>query len=443
MSSNVLFRHQEIGAFWLAATTHGLLADEQGLGKTATAITAMDMLALQRVLVLAPAVVVYNWKREIATWSPSRRVQVITKGTGDIWADVDVVITTHDLLRSQLHGKLCSQKWDLVVVDEAHNFRNRTAARTRRLFGLSVHPTVPAIVRSASRCWLLTGTPMPNNPTELWAYLAGIAPQRLPEIGGKPMAWHAFRSRFCTLAQVPYGDGVKITGARNTEDLQQRLRGFMLRRKKADHLQLPPVRWGRIELTGSLGPELRKFEARFAHLKSLGDRLDAMRKDSEWSTWRRLCGEAKVGAAADLLIDELLEEPQKKLVVFAHHTSVIGELSDRLTETRIGHVRITGDTPPAARTRAVEAFQTAPECRVAICNIVAGGVGITLHAAHDAVFIERSYVPGEVEQAAARIHRIGQNESVLVRVLTLAGSVDAHNDDALNLKREMISEVIK
>jgi len=81
--------------------------------------------------------------------------------------------------------------------------------------------------------------------------------------------------------------------------------------------------------------------------------------------------------------------------------------------------------------------------RVALCNIVAGGVGITLTASSDVDFVEQSFVPGEMAQAACRAHRIGQTRPVAVRVLTLANSVDASCGEILARKASMIQEVLK
>ena len=156
-----------------------------------------------------------------------------------------------------------------------------------------------------------------------------------------------------------------------------------------------------------------------------------------------MCGEAKAKAAAALLIDELSTDPARKVVVFAHHASVLDTVLAALRADEIGAVEITGRIGPADRQRAVDAFQRDASVRVACCNIVAGGVGITLTAAHDVVMIEQSYVPGENLQAADRCHRIGQRESVLVRVLVLSGSVDSHVAEALALKRAMLAATVQ
>ncbi len=436
-----LFAHQLVGAAWLLKKRAALLADEQGLGKTATAITALDACDATRVLVVAPSVVAHNWAREIRAWSPTRSVHVLTTGNARVPAGPCVVVTTHDLLRSPLYRRLmAAQGWHVIVVDEAHAFRNRGAARTKRLFGFGQEEG--GLVSRALRVWLLTGTPIPNNPTEWWSYLAGIDSGRLAGANGRPMSWHQWRSRYCALAPIPFGDGWKIVGAKNGPELRQRLDGFMLRRLKADHLDLPPVRWGYVELDAAKSPELRAIEAKLPP-PGTPDYLRALRDSAEFSTWRRLCGEAKAPAAAALLVDELQSDPSRKIVLFAHHTHVLRVIQSALRAEELASVEITGAVPAAQRQRAVDAFQRDPRVRVALCNIVAGGVGVTLTSSHDVVFVEQSYVPGENAQAADRVHRIGQGSSVLVRVLTLAGSADSHVAEILGRKREMIAQSVR
>lgn len=438
----MLFKHQQEGAAWLAARRAAGLWDEQGLGKTATAITAARQLGLKRVLILAPSSVVHNWAREIARWAPGTSVQVVTASSQLVDPSVTWVVTSHGQLLTPTFGRLVENVWDATIVDEAHAFKNPAAKRSRALYGLSAQVNARSIVSRSRRAWLLTGTPMPNNPTELWTGLRGIAPERLYQPGTRvPMSWMQFRARFCTLEAVPFGPGVKVVGARNQPELRERLNGFYLRRMKRDHLDLPPLRWGTVELTpddDSLPAELQDIETSLRGLTG-EELLEALRKRVEFSTWRRLCGLAKAGPAADLLVDELENEPGKKLVVFAHHSEVVDVLCDQLDQ--FGVVRITGDTPAIERQRAVDAFQTGTP-RVAVCNIVAGGVGVTLTAASDVVFVESSFVPGENAQAADRCHRIGQTGSVLARVLSLSGSVDALISEILATKSAMIRSVI-
>lgn len=441
-----LFSHQEWGAEWLAATARGCLWDEQGLGKTATAIQAARFVNAKRILVLCPTVVVHNWRREFQRWAPELAVAVLTSGV-ERPTNTGVTVTTHGLLLNEkLRAVLQRGPWDLVILDEAHGFRNRTAKRVRYFYGGKGKKSVvlPSIIGNAKRVWLLTGTPMPNNPSELWVPLAGLDPQRIAIPGTRvPMSFEQFRERYCLCEFSPHAkDGVKVVGVQRAAELKEKLRSFSLRRLKRDHLDLPAIRWGSVALTATQDSEqLQKAEQRLNRSDDPELNLKlAQEHPVEFSTWRRLCGLAKVQPAIDLLSDELENSPHK-LVVFAHHTEVIEQLRNGLS--RFGVVLITGATSAKGRQANVDTFQTSARVRVAICQIVAGGTGVTLTAASDVVFVECSFVPGENVQAADRVHRIGQSESVTVRVLTLAGSVDELLGEILVRKSAMIREVVK
>lgn len=462
-----LYPHQVAAVEWLVQRRRAGLFDEQGLGKTACAICAADQIITstldplaqsaglaqkQRtpILVVAPTVVVHNWAREFLLWAPHLAVQVITNGRDRVAtpAVAQVVVVTHSLLRTKaIHDQLLTKQWAVCIVDEAHAFKNHRAQRTRALYGYRAHDG-QGVVSRCDYVWLLTGTPMPNNPTELWTHLAALAPERIQkpfnpavELEPRPLLWGEFRKRYCKLAPSNYGDGWKVVGAQNTTELSAKLKGFALRRLKKNVLDLPPIRWGTTVVTGELTAELIRAERKLEHQK-----LEDIRETEHFSTWRRLCGIAKAPAAADMLIDELSNNPDKKVVVFAHHTEVIDYLRAALDEP-FGTVEITGSTPAHTRQTNVALFQDDSQAsrryRVALCNIVAGGLGVTLTAANDVVFVEQSFVPGENAQAADRCHRIGQTGSVLVRCLSLAGSIDELIVEILQRKSQMIREVIK
>jgi len=429
-----------------------MLLDEQGLGKTVTAIEAALRVCHTGVLAVVPTVVAWNWQREFETWAPGWSTQVITAGHMVPSHAVDVVIVTHGLLLNPvIRRALVSRQWSATILDEAHFFRTETAKRVRRFYG-SHRGGVPGdtIIENSLRVWSLTGTPTPNNPSELWTHLRFLAPSRVIGKTGQPMSFKAFRDRYCLTRPTLYG--VKVVGSRNAPELREKLDGFALRRLKANVLDLPAIRFETLTLTPKAIPwELASVEAaiRPAVLAAAKDGLAddattkqayaAMRSASEFSAFRRLCGLAKIGPILELL-DMELEGGLKKVVIFAHHIEVVTRLVGGLQ--KFGAVSITGATSAAARTQAVERFQTDASIRVIVCNIIAGGTGTTLTASSDVVFAELSPVPGENAQAADRCHRIGQTAPVRVRFIALAGSIDEDFTRLLRTKTKMIREVL-
>lgn len=428
-----LYPHQDIGVQWLLNNPRGGLFDEPGLGKTAQVIVAADYLGAKRLLVAAPSAVTHNWKREIGLWSPQRNVQILVTGRDIVDPRATAVIVPHGLvfrpgIKEQLRG------FDASALDESHLFRSPGAKRTQAWFlGRD------AACRRSPVSWPLTGTPTPNDPSEWWAMLAGLAPHRLrrSQADSQLLTYGEFRRRFCLLRPSGYGRGDKVIGAQNVAELRDRLAGFYLRRLEREVLSLPPMRFGTVTLTASpetWPAELRGLDAEMQG-RSPEELLDDAKRSKEYSTWRRLCGVAKAPTAA-MMLDEELNATDGKLVVFCAHTEVV----DIMYGSLLGHgaLRLTGSTPASERQALVDRFQTDPSVRVFVAQIVAGGVGVTLTAANRVVFVEQSFVPGDNAQAAKRCHRIGQKQSVLVRFFSLAGSVDEHTTEALARKTEMI-----
>lgn len=441
------YPHQKTGAEWLAARERAGLFDEQGLGKTITAILAAKRVGARRVTVLAPTVVAWNWLREVRAWA-GRSAHVVSAGATSV-PDEGWVIVTHGMMpRPRVRAALLAQRPSVLIVDESHYFRTPSAQRTRALWGRWENPDAPSIASTARRVWCLTGTPMPNDASELWSTVWGLAPERILTAQGRPLSHAGFRSAFCHTRLTKYGP--KVVGNRNLDVLKRRIEGLFLRRRKSDHLDLPPIRWELVTLAPTHRPdELSELDRELsrdirAACEAAGDPVAAFKtlgQSTKLARYRRLCGLAKADAVAALLRGELEFGALRKVVVFAVHLDVLEALRDTLEP--FGVRVISGATPAVKRSEHVRAFQENPRVRVMLCQLQAGGVGITLTAAFEAVFAELSWVPGDNAQAADRIHRIGQtSESVRVRFVALAETADELVANVLRRKTKMIREVL-
>ncbi len=375
-------------------------------------------------------------------------------------ADADgegVRVISYDRARDPaILNALRSRRWDLLVCDEADLLKNRSAARTRAVLG-ERSDEVGGLVSCAHRAWGLTGTPMPNSVDELWAPLRIFAPDAL---GDPPMSYWTFRKRYCV--EVPIGQGrSKVVGKRHVDDLRSRLAPHVLRRRMDDVLpDLPPMAhedWrlhpgaGAAELAAVIGadPELSAAadallgatlvltESELATL--VGQVLQTMSTDSV-SRLRRHTAAIKARVLAPALVAELAGT-EEKLVVMAWHTEALDTLQDALAP--FGCVRLSGDTRPADRQEAIDAFQTDPGTRVFLGQILAAGAGITLTAAAEMVFAELSWSPRDNAQAARRIRRIGQGRPTRARYPSLAGTIDEAVIRTLRRKTQDIREVIE
>ena len=434
---------QTVGAEWLATRSTALLADEAGLGKTIIAIEAMKIVDPRHVLILCPAVVLWNWTDELHEWWPGQHVQVVSKGNTDLEADARVIVTTHRLLlNAKLRERLFARRPEVVVLDESHFFRGWRTASARHFYGLGGE----GLVDHAERVWAMSATPMPKDASELWTMCNGLWPEQWGQ------TFHQFREHFCRTAWTRYGDNVKVVGNRNVEELRLGLRGKTMRRTKAEVLpELPPVRHHQVQLRpaklpqeisaldGKMRPKAMKAVAEHSDPKAA---FEALGEATDWSRYRLLCGLAKAEAVAELVDLELDSYALDRIVLFAHHREVVFDLFNRLK--RFSPLTITGETSKRCRRDRVRLFQDVTSGhRVMICNLLAGGTGTTLTAAAEVGFVEMSTVPGENVQAADRIRRIGQTRDCRVRFFALAGTVDVVITRLLRRRVQAIKEVLE
>ena len=425
--------YQRAGIAYMVDKPNVLLADEMGLGKTIQAIGLINAdQSISRVLIVCPASLKLNWKREMRKWLARPMSVDIANG---IFPTADAVVINYDILAKH-RDEIDAVSWDLLIVDECHYVKNPSAKRTQQLLGKTERRTRKMLVApiQARRRVFMTGTPIVNRPIELWPLIQSIDPQG---IGSK---FFPYAKRYCAAYQGSYG--WDFTGASNLSELQQRLRAsFMVRRLKADVLtDLPPKRRQVVVLPVDDGAQ-KLVEAEKAVYDCWQQALQSGSSDSaaftELSRLRHDMGIAKVPAAVEFVRDVL--ETEDKLVVFAHHHDVVAAL---VSEFRACAVAVTGETPVSERQLLVDRFQSDPTCRLFVGSIQAAGVGLTLTSAQHVVFVELDWVPGNVTQAEDRCHRIGQTGSVLVQHLVLDGSLDMRMGEIIISKQQTIESAL-
>lgn len=421
----MLYPYQEKGADWLASRSAALLADEMGLGKTPQAIHAAARRCAITVRVLCRAFLRSNWLHEISIHDPAPSART--------W-----VVMSHHEARTQ-----APVPCDLLIVDEAQDLRTPTSALTRAVYGRD-SDRASGWAASAGAVWLLSGTPTPNNPLEIWTHLRALAPDSLPRrADGGPCSYFGFRAiytTFITLPMVP--PRVRITGAKNSDDLRQRFAPFVLRRLARDALNLPPLRFGDLVLEAS-ADGVRQVQVAERDLSA--DALCALigsKVPDDISSLRRLHAMVKAPVLASIVAGEIADDATAKHLIFGWHVDALILARDRLDELGMGPGMITGAVPMAERDAIVSRFNSDPACRVLVLQIAAAGVGLNLTAASGATFLEMSWVPADNMQAAKRLHRIGQTRSVLVRAAMLAGSTDEAVTRSLRQKTAMVRTLI-
>jgi SWI/SNF-related matrix-associated actin-dependent regulator 1 of chromatin subfamily A len=431
-----LFSYQREGAKWLSQRKVALLADEMGVGKTAQAITAADLMGATRVLVLCPAVARLNWLREFTRFSKLTREWIVMRSAQDKVSLLNSVITSYDLA-TRASEKLCGS-WDTLILDEAHYLKSTETKRSLAVWGKQ------GLVRRAERVWALSGTPAPNHAGELWPLLFSF--------GVTPLTYQAFIDRYCNGFDSGFGYQITGTKAERMPELKTMLSSVMLRRRKQDVLaDLPPIFYSRTVVEAGhveIGPEidrLKREERRLADAMALSESSveEAMAAleglAQSLSTLRRYSGLRKVSPVVEMISGELELGLYDKVVIFAIHKDVVAGLRHGLSS--FNPVVVDGGTPIAGKQLAVDAFQTDERVQVFIGNIQAAGTNLTLTAAHHVVIVEEDWVPANNAQAAMRCHRIGQTKPVTVRFVSLATPLDERVASLVERKTRELSKI--
>lgn len=391
----MLYSFQTTGSRWLAEhpDRNAALCDDMGMGKTITASHATGMMhgGIVRVLTIAPASALENWRREYREF-----------GTGGVFAPMSYA----DPRLADVRGA----DWDVVILDEAHYCKNPRSRRSRRAL---------RVAREAGRAWALSGTLMPNYPDELYALFAALWPFALRELEIRSYA--EWVRRFCVVVRSPWGD--KIVGERNADQLAPYLRRVALRRTLDDvALELPPLRVSLHWLSDDRAVDRAVRDAGLdpARLRRQIEGEEAA--DEGVSRLRRLLGELKAPRVARLIAEELEDRRYQKIVVGAYHRSVLDTLERGLS--RFGVCRVDGSTPTRLRQRLVDTFTGDSGFRVFLGQMTAAGVALNLQVAHECAIVEPDWSPGVNVQFVKRIHRIGTGSACRARLFAVPRSLD-------------------
>jgi SNF2 family DNA or RNA helicase len=378
-------------------------------------------------------VAVSNWAREAGRVDPDLQVVTIRSGADRIPLDAGLVIVSYDLMCADaIHHQLASRAWSVVAADEAHYLKSTDAKRTQAFWGTGKYRS-RGIAEMADHVWCLSGTPMPNNVSELYPLLAS----GMPDVIGK-VSEDAFILRYCRC--IPTNYGLKIVGNKpEVSSLLDRMGDRYLRIRKDDVLsELPPMNIVTLPVAGSsLAADVYKLEEEYrAEVEAV---LNGAPMSEHVATLSRMTEMAKAPAAAELALEVV--NSGKRVVVFARHRDVIEYLAGLLEPAGVAVIH--GGVGHKARDKAIADF-TEGDAQVFIGQVQAAGTAITLHGGgkcQDVIAVSADWVPATNAQAYARVHRIGQPGSVLVRVLALENSVDEAVAEALARKTRMIEEI--
>jgi SNF2 family DNA or RNA helicase len=497
-----LYGYQNVGARFLAMHEWALLLDDMGTGKTVQAIKAIELRQLQGqepypALVVCPNSMKRTWVKEFARWYPEARV-VSLDGTRTKKLKIidqvrdggaDVLIVNWEGLRhhSRLAGygsvrlqgckvcepgekreqRLCHKcpkelneiPWRTIIADESHRAKDPNAQQTRALWALRTDDTTLRVCA--------TGTWIANGPQDAWSQLHFCDPKSFP---GKTK----FIDRYLLTNHNPFG-GLEVIGLNplHQAEFESIIDPHMIRRTKAEVLpDLPDKVYSvrEVEMTPKQQKAYDDMVANMVAELESGDHTVALepivvrtrllqfasatgaeiqvtwRKDPETGEDKR--SERVILAEPSNKIDALMEILEdaagKPLVVFAVSTQLINLASKRLEKAKIPHGLITGEQSLIERNMHMEIFQSG-KYPVILCQVQAGGTGITLTAADTVVFLQNTDSAVDRQQAEDRCHRKGSevHDSINIIDIRSAGTMEEQQEWNLAMKQGRLQELLR
>jgi superfamily II DNA or RNA helicase len=438
-----LRHYQEIGLRWLwwlyKNNMHGLLADEMGLGKTHQAMALMSAIQTEnpdaRFIVICPTTVLDHWLDKMIDFAPNlkpikyhgpKRSALLT----EFERNGRVLITSYGILLRDIR-QLSEMQWGAMTLDEAHFIKNNDTA------------TYKAVCRLTSRIRVcLTGTPIENHLSELKNLFDFLVPGYLGSD-------EYFRKNFLTPLNTDDGAQAELA-------LQKLIHPFKLRRTK--DLVLPDLPEKVEDLRHcSLSDEQIKLYREVVAMKArpLVEQLENdenpipfLHVFATLTMLKQICNHpALLKKGSDYrkhesgkfeLLKEILQEALDsghKVVIYSQYVEMIRIIKSYLTEAKIGHVTLTGQT--RNRGEVIKNFQTDDNIKIFVGSLLAGGIGIDLTAASVVVHYDRWWNASKENQATDRVHRIGQNKNVQVMKLINRGTLEEKIDRMIRSKQQL------
>jgi len=408
------FPYQLEGIAFLMPRHSALLADEMGLGKTAQAILAIRLLLqsglVQRVLIVCPKQLVFNWSRELKLWAADLPFEVLggdTQARRSAWlvsnspvklVNYEILTRDADMLQDE------SVRFDLAVLDEAQRIKNRESKTAQ---------VVRTIQRS--RSWALTGTPIENRPEDLINIFAFVDPGRIPP-------------------ETPVKRLPQLTG------------DCILRRTKEDvHNDLPPktIRDMCLELTPGqrAAYDLAENEG-IVRLNSLGETITVQHVFQLVMRLKQICNfDPLTGSSSkleQLLADmEEVAENGHKAIVFSQWVEPLEALAKALEP--FGPLQFHGKIPSRDRPAILDRFKADPTKHVILMSYGTGSVGLNLQFTNYVFLFDRWWNPAVEDQAINRAHRIGQKYPVTVTRFVVENTIEMRIAEVLERKRQLFN----
>jgi SNF2 family DNA or RNA helicase len=407
------FDHQVSTASFLTLHQKGFCFNEQGTGKTASAIWASDFLMKQgvinRVLVVCPLSIMDSaWRDDLFTFATHRTVSV-AHGSADkrkkiVQEGSDYVVINYDGIGIVL-DELKKGGFDLIIVDEATHYKN---AQTRRW------KLLRQLIHDNTWLWMMTGTPAAQNPTDAYGLAKLVNPYKVPRFFG------AFKDMVMyKVSQFTW----KIRS--NATDIVYRVLQPAIRFTKDECLDLPPMVYTKrqVELTAQQKKYYKELKTKLV-LDITGEQITAVNAAVTLNKLLQISAGAIYTDEGEILefdiknrykvLREVIDESSQKVLVFVPFKHAIDILTDKLRSEGITTEVIRGDVPAHKRTHIFKQFQEDDDPQVLVIQPQAAAHGVTLTRANTVVWWGPTSSLETYDQANARVHRSGQTHKCTV-----------------------------
>lgn len=441
-----LFAHQRKGVDLFKNNSFFANFGEMGSGKTAQAAVALAELELANALIICPKSLLRNWESELTEWAPKHQVFVYT-GTKsnklntlyeffEFRERAKILVINYESIITKGVERISQVKWQLKVCDESHKLKNRKSKTTKAV------SKIPSF-----RTWIMTGTPTPNNPLEIYSQFDVGKPKYL---GAN---FYSFRAEY---ADVYSGNGFpQIRGFKNLHRLKAKVDAFSYRVTRDECLDLPKKIYQTIMIEMETSAQ-RKYDclADELVLDIFGDGskviatpniLTKLVKLQQMTSGFIQDEDGKVHITGSDKIDALIDlvegvDAKESIAIWTKFTHEIDLIRNALKDSPRKILEISGRIKGDDRHAAVKEFQDGPPA-IMIANMAAGGVGITLTRCATVIYFSRSFNSVDAMQSEDRHMRIGQTRNVIYYDLTCKQTVDETIVEALRRKKALADKM--
>jgi SNF2 family DNA or RNA helicase len=428
--------YQRVDVHYLKNLPHAAVFNEQRTGKTPTTLKLLEAEGHEKIIIICPASLVLNWKKEVETWTSLKAFAVNgtkTKRTNTYGAWTlrkGCLILSKDTAKADIDLLSKFDKYALVV-DEAHFLRNYKSQQSKAVFKLG---------KNASKRLALTGTPAVNKGDDLYGILHFLYPSRFS-------SYWAFVERYFKTWSSPWGVR-EVSGYKRKEELQEILDLISVQRKRSEVMSwIPPKQYQTIAL--EMSSKQRKAYDEMLHMFTVEEAdLDAPSVLAQLTRLRQIClapellNIAAPSTKEQFILEWLENNPNEQVIIFSNFSSYLKKLHHKLYKGPYKYGILTGETSKQTRADLVESFQNG-DIKILLANIQAAGVGLTLDKASTVIFLDRAYTVAENQQAEDRAVATTENsnQDCMIIDVVCENSIDEHINDILSKKKSVIEVV--